>query len=134
MPVVLPGPAVLRMRTRDTPQLPPGMRLVAMGNSRAYIEVEPERRGNGEPVPLAAVVLLRVDDSGGIRVERADAATAIRDMWALAFRIPDTEDRARTFAQLADLTSAVPVYNLYRPLTFETLPDVVRRVVELCES
>jgi hypothetical protein len=59
---------------------------------------------------------------------------ALRDLWVLAFRIPQADDRARAFEQLGDLVRAVPVYDLIRPLTFESLPEVVSRVVELCES
>ena len=55
-------------------------------------------------------------------------------MWALAFRIPETADRTRTFQQLADLTTAVPVYHFHRPMTFETLPDVVAQVMALCDE
>ena len=130
-PSVMPGPAILRMRTN--PEIPDGMRLVEMGASRAYLEIEPERRGDGGPVPLAAIVLLHVGEGPELRLERADSAAAIRDLWALAFRIPDTADRTRTFQQLADLTTAVPVYNFHRPMTFETLPDVVAQVMALCD-
>jgi hypothetical protein len=110
------------------------MRLVEMGASRAYLEIEPERRGDGGPVPLAAIVLLHVGDGPDLRLERADSAAAIRDMWVLAFRVPDTADRARAFQQLADLTTTVPVYKFHRPMTFETLPDVVAQVMALCDE
>ena len=128
---VLPGPAMLRMRS--DPGIPDGMRLAEMG-ARAVLEIMPERRGDGGPVPLAAIVLLHVGEGPELRLERADNAAAIRDMWALAFRIPETVDRTRTFQQLADLTTAVPVYSFHRPMTFETLPDVVAQVMALCDE
>jgi hypothetical protein len=109
------------------------MRLAEMG-ARAVLEIMPERRGDGGPVPLAAIVLLHVGEGPELRLERADNAAAIRDMWALAFRIPETVDRTRTFQQLADLTTAVPVYSFHRPMTFETLPDVVAQVMALCDE
>jgi len=105
-----------------------------MGASRAYLEIEPARRGDGGPVPLAAIVLLHVGDGPDLHMERIDGAAAIRDMWALAFRVPDTADRTRAFQQLADLTTTVPVYQFHRPMTFETLPDVVAQVVALCDE
>ncbi len=131
-PCVMPGPAMLRMRSN--PDVPDGMRLAEMGTTRAYLEIEPDRRGDGGPVPLAAIVLLRVGEGPELRLERADSAAAIRDMWVLAFRIPETADRTRTFQQLTDLTTAVPVYNFHRPMTFETLPDVVAQVMALCDE
>jgi hypothetical protein len=131
-PSVMPGPALLRMRSN--PAIPDGMRLVEMGASRAYLEIEPERRGDGGPVPLAAIVLLHVGDGPDLRMEQIDGAAAIRDMWALAFRVPDTVDRTRAFQQLADLTTTVPVYQFHRPMTFETLPDVVAQVMALCDE
>ena len=132
LPSVMPGPALLRMRSN--PAIPDGMRLVEMGASRAYLEIEPARRGDGGPVPLAAIVLLHVGDGPDLRMERIDGAAAIRDMWVLAFRVPDTADRTRAFQQLADLTTSVPVYQFHRPMTFETLPDVVAQVVGLCDE
>ena len=131
-PSVLPGPAILRMRS--DPGVPDGIRLAEMSGARTVLEIEPERRGDGGPVPLAAIVLLHVGEGPELRLERADNVAAIRDMWALAFRIPETVDRTRTFQQLADLTAAVPVYNFHRPMTFETLPDVVAQVMALCDE
>ena len=48
--------------------------------------------------------------------------------------IPDTADRTRAFQQLADLTTTVPIYQFHRPMTFETLPDVVAQVMALCDE
>ena len=85
-------------------------------------------------MPLAAIVLLHVGDGPDLRWSEIDSAAAIRDMWALAFRVPDTVDRTRAFQQLADLTTTVPVYKFHRPMTFETLPDVVAQVMALCDE
>jgi hypothetical protein len=130
-PSVMPGPALLRMRSNQV--IPDGMRLVEMGASRAYLEIEPERRGDGGPVPLAAIVLLHVGDgpicAGADRQRRRHPRHVV-----LAFRIPDTADRTRAFQQLADLTTTVPVYTFHRPMTFETLPDVVAQVMALCDE
>ena len=131
-PVVLPGPAVIRMRSEAMRQVPPGTTVVESTSARVMLAIDDGRRGGVEPVPVAAAVILRIAEEDEIRLERLDPATAIRDMWALAFRIPDSPDRTRTFEQLADLAGTTPVYNLHRPLTFETLPQVVEVVKELC--
>jgi hypothetical protein len=133
-PLVFPGPAVVRLRPDAMRETPSGMTRVESTPTRINLEIDANRRGSADPVPLAAVVLLRISDEPEVRLERAETALALRDLWALAFRIPQTEDRVRAFQQLADLVAAVPVYNLTRPLTFETLPQVVARVMELCET
>jgi hypothetical protein len=133
-PVVMPGPAVVRMRAAALRDVPDGMTKVASTAMRINLAIDPDRRGNADPVPVAAVVLLRIGTDDDIRLERSDPTVALRDLWALAFRIPQTDDRARAFERLGDLVAAVPVYDLTRPLTFETLPEVVSRVVQLCES
>ena len=132
-PCVMPGPALLRMRTN--PVLPDGMRLVEMGASRAYLEIEPDRRGDGGPVPLTAIVLLHVGEGpesahGADRQRRRHP----RHVGAGIPRYPDTADRTRAFQQLADLTTTVPIYQFHRPMTFETLPDVVAQVMALCDE
>jgi hypothetical protein len=132
--VVLPGPAVVRMRSDALRSVPDGMTKVASTSTRINLEIDQYRRGDSEPVPLAAIVLLRIGESDQLRLERAASAPALRDLWALAFRIPQTDDRARVFQQLADLVAAVPVYDFERPLTFESLPDVVAQVMALCDS
>jgi hypothetical protein len=133
-PVVFPGPAVVRMRADALRHIPAGMTKVASTTTRINLEVDPARRGDGSPVPLRAIVLLRIGTDDELRLERADSVAALRDLWALAFRIPQTDDRRRAFQQLADLVAAVPVYDFVRPLTFETLPAVVSMVEGLCES
>ena len=132
--LVLPGPAVVRMRTDALREVPEGMTAVASTATRVNLEIDPDRRGDAAPVPIAAIVLLRIGDDGRLVLERAPSPEALRDLWALSFRIPETADRRRAFQQLGDLVAAVPVYNFTRPLTFETLPEVVARVEALCET
>jgi hypothetical protein len=132
-PVMLPGPAVVRMRPDALREVPAGMTKVAVTETRINLEIDHDRRGNSEPVPLAAIVLLRIGEDNELRLERVDSTAALRDLWALAFRIPQTDDRARAFQQLADLVAKVPVYDFQRPLTFESLPHVVSKLMALCE-
>jgi hypothetical protein len=132
-PVVLPGPAVVRMRPDALRHVPDGMTRVTSSATRINLAIDPSRRGDAAPVPLAAIVLLRIGDDA-VSLERATPSVALRDLWALAFRIPQTEDRVRAFERLGDLVRATSVYDLTRPLTFETLPEVVSRVIDLCKS
>jgi hypothetical protein len=132
-PVVLPGPAVIRMRTDALREVPPDTTVVESTSDRVMLAIDGSRRGGVDPVPVRAVVLLRISE-GVVGLERLDSAAAIRDMWVLAFRIPDSPDRTRAFEQLADLARTTPVYNLHRPLTFDTLPQVVELVKGLCET
>ena len=132
-PIVLPGPTVVRMRPDTFLGVPEGMRMVDEG-LRVHLQATADRVGTADPVPVAAVVLLRLSENGELRMQRAEQATALRDLWVLAFRIPQSDDRARAFQQLADLVAAVPVYDFWRPLTFETLPDAVEMVAGLCAS
>jgi len=85
-------------------------------------------------VPLNAVVLLRISEDDEVRLTRMSSTDALRDMWALAIRIPDSTDRTRAFEQLADIARTTPVYDLYRPLTYEALPEVVEVVMGLCSK
>jgi hypothetical protein len=133
-PVVMPGPAVIRMRAEAMRHVPAGTTVVESTQDRVMLAIDDDRRGGTDPVPVRAVVLLRIGEDDQVRLERLDSTAAIRDMWVLAFRIPDSPDRARAFEQLTDLARTTPVYNLHRPLTFETLPQVVETVTALCES
>jgi len=133
-PVVLPGPAVVRMRADAMRHVPDGMHVVESTDARVMLAIDPSRRGGTDPVPLRAVVLLRITDRPEVRLERITSTDAIRDMWALSFRIPESTERTRAFQQLADIARTTPIYDLHRPLTFESLPEVVDVVMGLCSS
>jgi hypothetical protein len=133
-PVVFPGPAVLRMRADSVRDLPNDIHIVEETPARVMLAIDRSRRGDAEPVPLHAVVLLRIAGDDEVRLTRVSSTDALRDMWALAFRIPDSTDRTRAFEQLADIARTTPVYDLYRPLTYETLPEVVEAVMGLCNG
>jgi hypothetical protein len=76
---------------------------------------------------------LRARDSDGIELERiGDTGEALRDLWTLSFNLPNDEDRTRCFATIAQLAGAVPIWNLARPLSYESLPliiDTIERLV-----
>lgn len=131
---VVPGPAMLRLR-RDVEH---GLELphtatVAEDEERLYIAVDEERRGDGAPVPLRAIVFLREHD-GAPRLHRVGKRSALPDLWTLALRLPDDADRARCFAAITALAEVVPVWNVHRRLVLGELPAVVRLVSGLADA
>ena len=126
---VIPGPAMLRLRPDVAAALEvPGTSRTAETDERVHLAIDPSRRGDCAPVPLRSVVLLR-GTADEFRLERADAEVAVRDLFALAFRFPNDADRRRCFEAVADLARAVPVWNLWRPLTYAALPATVEQIV-----
>jgi hypothetical protein len=103
----------------------PGARLVGEDSDRVHYVLESP--GDCEPVPLRAIVFLDEGDSAAL--EPVEPPEALRDLWALSFRLPTEEDVGRSFAAVADLTAAVPVLRLRRPLALDALADHVALVV-----
>jgi hypothetical protein len=122
---VIPGPAMLRLR-HDVARLLelPGARLVGEDPDRIHYSLEPA--GDCEPVPLRAVVLLGEGDAAVL--EPVEPPEALRDLWALSFRLPTEQDVGRSFAAVADLAAAVPVLRLRRPLVLDALAEHVALV------
>jgi hypothetical protein len=132
-PVVLPGPALLRVRP-DVYDLfgdIRGARAVADDPERVHLALEDDLRGTGDPVPIAALVLLR-RTSPRIHLERAESTSLLADLWTVSFNLPTDEDRSRCFAGIVDLVDAVPTWTLDRPLSFESLPSVLDEVIATC--
>lgn len=126
---VVPGPAMLRVRQDVADRLVlPRARAVASSDNRVHFSLDPDRRGDSNPVPLRAVLLLRGADDG-IALERVPAGEALRDLWPLSFRLPTVDDRARCFDGIARLAGSVPLWNLLRPLRLDDLGRVVERIV-----
>jgi len=126
-PAVVPGPAMLRVRQDVATGLElPSVRRVGESEDRVHYALEAP--GDCEPVPVRAVVFLDVaeDDPALEPVHRGDA---IRDLWALSFRLPTEEDVARSFAGATDLAAAVPVLRLRRPLELAFIDDHVGLVL-----
>lgn len=128
-PLVVPGPAMLRLRhdVADQLEVPNATPVGNVEDDRVHLALDPATRGDGSPLALRAIVLLRQADDG-LRMQRVPAPHALRDLWALSFRLPTDRDRARCFAAVADLARAVPLWNLYRPLTIRDLPATVEFV------
>jgi hypothetical protein len=135
VPVVFPGPATLRIRRDAYPRLEfPGTHVVAEDAYRVHLAIDDGLRGSGLPVPIAGVVFLRQSQGNECRLERVQPAACLPDIWTLIFKMPIQAQLARCFQAAADLASQVPVWNLYRPLRFDTLPEVVDRIVSTCLS
>jgi hypothetical protein len=131
-PAVLPGPAMLRVRWDVYRRLGlPGV-VVGQDQDRVHLAVEGELRGDGGPVPLRGIALLRGGDR--LRCERVPAEDALRDLWALSLKLPEDTDRARCFHGLMQLTTSVPIWNFHRPLTYGRLPAAVRKLARLCSE
>lgn len=126
-PVIHPGPAVVRLRSdvADHMRVPHATGLPAP-DGRVPLIFDTDRRGTGAPVPLGAIVLLRSDDE--VNLTPVSAHEAARDLFALSFRLPLAEHRSATFARVVDLAARVPVLNLYRPMTLESIDEVITRI------
>jgi hypothetical protein len=131
-PSVIPGTALLRIRPDVYERVEfPRARLVAEDEDRAYLVADESGRGDTSPVSLRAVIFLRQGDEE-MRMERVPRGSTFPDLWTLSFHFPTDEDRARAFGAITALAGAVPVWNLKRRLSYETLPQLVDHIVETC--
>jgi hypothetical protein len=130
--VLLPGPTSVRLRPdMFDGEAPPGTTVVAVRKDRIHLALDSYRVGDGRPVPIKALVFLR-ESSGDIFLERLKSSTAIPDLWTLNFRLQNEAARGRSFSQLAQLATTVPVWDLHRPLQAANLDEIVSRIVEAC--
>jgi len=126
---VLPGPAVVRMRTDvydGSP--PPGMHVVAARPDRVFLGLDDDRKGSSAPVPIRAIVFLR--EAEELRIEPVTAPVALTDVWHLNFRLATNEFRARAFRHLTRLAGAVPCWNVYRPVRLDSLEPTVALIAD----
>jgi hypothetical protein len=131
-PLLLPGPTSVRLRPDVfTGEPPVGTNIVSISNDRIHLVLDSNRAGDSVPVPLRALVFLR-RAADEIIIEPVKASTALPDLWSLNFRLQTTIARSRSFSQLAQLASAVSLWNLHRPLAITNLDEVVSRIVETC--
>lgn len=129
-PQVLPGPALLRLRLDVHENLDfTGVAAKHRFGRKMGLVIDEARRGDGSPVRLAGVVMLRLGDKE-ITITRVAQSDALRDLFSLSFGA--VLDPATAFASLADLVSKVPVWNLERRLDYGNLPDVVEALVRTC--
>jgi hypothetical protein len=129
-PAILPGPALMRVRPDVFDgAAPAGTHIAAVYKDRVYLVIDEDRRGNDDPVPIQALILLR-ESENGIHLDRVPPHEALSDLWALTFHFPENVDRARCFSQLSGLAASVPIWNLYRPLRLDRLSDTVAQIVK----
>ncbi len=129
--LVYPGPAVMRLRADVSDALRPGDSAEAVAEGeRLFVMPDPALRGDGGAVPLAAVLVLR-ESTDRVELQPVPAVEAIRDLWALTFWLPTDASRAAVFERVTDLVGRVPVLDLRRELSLDSLPRVVRAVEDL---
>jgi hypothetical protein len=127
-PAIFPGPAILRLRSDVAERLHiPGASALAPQQGRVPLIIDESSRGGGGGVPLRAILLLRPSFQPAT-LERVAAAEAVRDVFALTFRVPTDASRAACFARVTDLTAQVQNLRLHRPMTIEALHEVVMLV------
>jgi hypothetical protein len=133
-PALLPGPALLRIRPDVFDgRAPAGTHVVSIHDDRIYLALDEKRRGSVDPVPIRALVFLR-ESADDIYLEQVPPARALPDLWALGFRLPNDGARAQCFKQITRFAGNVPVWNLYRPLRLDRLPETVSRIVNTVGS
>jgi hypothetical protein len=129
--VIVPGPALLRVRPDVlNGRFPGGTNVVSVRDDRVYLTFDEKQRASDVPVPIKALIFLR-ESADEIYLEPLPAHKSLPDLWALSFRLPDEESRARCFKQLTGLAGTIPIWNLYRPLRLASLGATVARIAEL---
>jgi hypothetical protein len=130
-PATVPGPAMLRIRPDVADALDiPRAQVLAAGDERLHLALDPRERGDCAPVPIRAVVFLRggTDD---LELRRVEPHDAIRDLFALSFRLPGADETSRAFGAVAQLAAAVPAWDVAYPLRLDELDRVVEAVARL---
>jgi hypothetical protein len=129
VPAVLAGPAMIRLRRDVAEQLElPDVETVVTTPTRVCYALAGRRRGDCSPIPIRAVILL-MGWEDEFRLEPADPAEAVRDLWTLTGLFPTEADYARRFKAVSDLVARLPVYNVVRPRGFDALDATVERIV-----
>lgn len=130
---VWPGPAVIRLRPDVYDGRPPnGMEEVARRPDRIFLSPPLGQRGSGAPRPLRAIVFLREGEK--IDISPASPIEALKDLWALNFRLPTNEAREASFRGLSGLLRETPAYNLRRPFRLNALDATIDAVVRCLEK
>lgn len=127
---VIPGPAMLRLRTDVAARMAVDGVEVGRDADRVHIALAQPQRGTCAPVPVRGIVLIH-GTTDAISTERVPPARALPDLWALSFNLPDDADRARCFGAVADLAATCPVWSLRRPLRYDALDATVAALTAL---
>jgi hypothetical protein len=127
---VVPGPAMLRLRTDVARRLAVAGVEVGRDDDRVHIALPVSERGTCDPVPVRGIVLIHghADD---VELTRVPPVEALRDLWALSFNLPDDEDRKRCFDAVAAIAASCPVWSMRRPLRYDALDATVAALAAL---
>lgn len=126
-PMIHPGPAVVRLRPDVAAHLRvPDTTQLRMPDGRVSLVYEPHLRGNGAPVRIATIVILRA--GSGVELAPVDPREAARDLFAVTFRLPSPAQRSAAFTGIVDLVARVPVLDLRRPLALDSISEVAAQV------
>ncbi|MGH2400195.1 MAG: hypothetical protein ACRDF6_10155, partial [bacterium] len=133
-PAIVPGPAMLRLRPDVLSSITlPRAEVLRRLPSRITMALGPENRGTSAPVPLQGIIMLETAATG-FNLQDVTAVEAVPAIWQLTFMIPGDEWTAFCFTRLVDVVREVPVWRFERPLTFEALPETIRRLTALCRD
>jgi hypothetical protein len=133
-PMVMPGPAVLRLR-EDVVQFVdlPATRVGLDSDGRVGLILDERDRGDGSGVPLRAILFLR-SGSGSPKLDPVRTPDALRDILALTFQLPDHVSRGAAFSRVADLAARVDTFDLRRRMENDATGEVVRLIEDLAAS
>jgi hypothetical protein len=123
---VIPGPDLLRLRPDVVGQVGQDrLQVVHETSDRVMVKTNTPAP---EPLPLAAVVFLK----GGAERElsRRLDDRRIADLWQVSFHLPNLSDRSRAFRSVVSLADRVPIYDLSRPLDWDTLEWSMDKIEE----
>lgn len=128
-PALYPGPASLRVRSDMARHLLPleGMQEIGSLDDRTVLaSTEP---GDGGPVPVAGLVLLKGFDSS-ISLRQVRSVDCLPDLWLLSFHLPTKADRERKFNQLVDLIDSIPIWELTQPSDPQEIHSTAENLIE----
>jgi hypothetical protein len=129
-----PGPTSVRLRPDMFDGVAPaGTTITAVRDDRVHLALDSQRAGDGRPVAVKALIFLRESDDK-VFLERVNSGEALPDLWTLSLRFRGQDEHRRSFSQLGQFASVVPIWNLHRPLRWDTLDEVVARLVETVTS
>jgi hypothetical protein len=126
-PVVIPGPATVRLRNDVAGDLRAVGRSLDGRSDRTRYALFGGSDDDCQPVPIRAVLSLRRSASE-LRLEAVDPMRTLPDLWQTSFRVTRDHDR-HCFESIAGLASVVPVFNLHRPLRIDALGMTVDHIV-----
>lgn len=126
--VVFPGPALIRLRKDVADQKPAAARVVAEDVEKLHLGLDESATAGGDPLPLHGIVFLRPSPED-VTLTPVGADTALPDLWSLALRVPTDEGRSACFANVVDVSHAIPLWDLARPPHRSALLQTIERLV-----